>query len=109
MLAIDLCDLRWGEARKEAPPSVWRNEEWVLIAEFSLPSPNKFVREMTTFGRNRGGLWRRDDERHDNVLIDTSRVPVLLAEHGIEAAVASSFGAEPLPAGLVAIIGWRHS
>jgi hypothetical protein len=52
-------------------------------------------------------LWRRDDERHDNVLIDTSRVPVLLAEHGIEAAIASSFGAEQLPAGLVAVIGRR--
>jgi SAM-dependent methyltransferase len=109
VLAIDLCDLQWGEVRKDAPPSVWRNEEWVLIAEFSLPSPNKFVREITTFVRNRDGLWRRDDERHNNVLIDTSRVPVLFAEHGIVAAVASSFGAEQLPAGLVAIIGRRHS
>lgn len=107
VLAIDLCDLQWGEARKDAPPSVWRNEEWVLITEFSLPSPNKFVREMTTFVRNRDGLWRRDDERHDNVLIDTSRVPVLLAEHGIEAAIASSFGAEQLLAGLVTVIGRR--
>ena len=104
---IDLCDLQWGEARKNAPPSVWRDKEWVLVTEFSLPAPNKFVREMTTFVRNRDGLWRRDDERHDNVLIDTSRVPVLLAEHGIEASIASSFGTEQLPAGLVAVIGRR--
>jgi SAM-dependent methyltransferase len=109
VLAIDLCDLQWGEARKNAPPSVWRNEEWVLVAEFSLPSANKFVREMTTFVRNQNGSWRRDDERHENVLIDTSRVPLLLAEHGIGAAVASSFGAERLPAGLVAVIGQRRS
>jgi SAM-dependent methyltransferase len=109
VLAIDLCDLQWGEARKNAPPSVWRNERWVLVAEFSLPSPNKFVREITTFVRNQDGSWRRDDERHENVLIDTSRVPVLLAEHGIEAAVASSFGAEQLPAGLIAVIGRRRS
>src|SRR3712207_5448639 len=80
VIAIDLCDLRWGEVRKNAPPSVWRNEEWVLVTEFSLPSANKFVREMTTFVRNQDGSWRRDDERHANVLIDTSRVPVLLAE-----------------------------
>ncbi len=109
VLAIDLCDLRWGEARKDAPPSVWRNEEWVLVAEFSVPSPNKFIREITTFIRNRDGSWRRDDERHDNVLIDTSRVPVLLAEHGVSATIESSFGAEQLPAGLVAIVGQRHS
>jgi SAM-dependent methyltransferase len=109
VLAIDLCDLRWGEVRKNAPPSVWRNEEWVIVTEFSLPSANKFVREMTTFIRNQNGSWRRDDERHENVLIDASRVPVLLAEHGIEAAVASSFGAERLPAGLIAVIGHRRS
>ena len=109
VLAIDLCDLQWGEARKNAPPSVWRNEEWILVSEFSMPSPNKFVREMTTFVRNQDGSWRRDDERHENVLIDTSRVPVLLAEYGIEAAIASSFGAEQLPAGLIAVIGRRCS
>jgi SAM-dependent methyltransferase len=109
LLTIDLCDLQWGEARKTAPPSVWRNEEWVLVAEFSLPSANKFVREITTFVRNEDGSWRRDDERHENILIDTSRVPVLLAEHGIEAVVASSFGAEQLPAGLIAVIGSRRS
>lgn len=109
LLAIDLCDLRWGEARKDAPPSVRYNEEWVLITEFSAPSPNKFVREITTFIRNRDGLWRRDDERHDNVLIDTSRVPVLLAKHGVNATVESSFGSEQLPTGLVAIVGQRDS
>ncbi len=109
VLAIDLCDLQWGEARKNEPPSVWRNEEWVLVTEFSMPSPNKFVREMTTFVRNQDGSWRRDDEHHENVLIDTSRVPVLLAEYGIEATVASSFGAEPLPTGLIAVIGRRRS
>ena len=33
---------------------------------------------MTTFVRQEDGSWRRDDERHDNVLIDTSKVPELL-------------------------------
>ncbi len=57
--------------------------------------------------RNEDHSWRRDDERHDNVLIDTSRVPALLADHGVDAFVASSFGSEHLPEGLRVIIGRR--
>ena len=77
------------------------------MTEFSLPSPDRYVRQMATFIRNDDGSWRRDDERHDNILIDTSRVPGLLAEHGIEATVESSFGSETLPVGLKAIVGRR--
>jgi hypothetical protein len=39
--------------------------------------------------------------------VDTSAVPALLAEHGVEARVARSFGDEELPDGLVAIIGQK--
>ena len=60
---------------------------------------------MTTFVRQDDGTWRRDDERHDNVLIETSTLPELLARHGVEAAVEGSFGEEKLPTGLVAVIG----
>lgn len=83
------------------------SDEWVIVTEFSLPSPNRFVREMTIFVRNDDGSWRRDDERHDNVLTDTSRLPAFLVEHGLEATIAASFGTERLPAGLVALIGHR--
>ncbi len=62
---------------------------------------------MTTFVRNDDGTWRRDDEHHDNVLIDTSRVPALLAEHGVDAKVGRSFGSEELPIGLHTIIGHK--
>jgi hypothetical protein len=41
------------------------------------------------------------------VLIDTARVPDLLAGHGVEATVARSFGSEGLPAGLHALVGRR--
>jgi hypothetical protein len=81
----------------------------VLVTRFSLPAPNKFVREMTTFVSNDDGTWRRDDERHANTLIDTSKVPSLLAQHGVEAEVRTSFGEEQLSDGLVAIVGSTHS
>jgi SAM-dependent methyltransferase len=105
VMAIDLCDLEWGAVRENQPPSVWRSENWVLMTEFSLPEPNRYVRLMTTFVRQEDGTWRRDDERHDNVLIDTSRVPALLALHGVEATVSQSFEGESLPTGLVAVSG----
>jgi SAM-dependent methyltransferase len=104
VLAIDT---RWGEARRNQAPQVRVNDDWVLVTRFSVPAPNLFVRDMTTFVRDDDGSWRRDDERHDNVLIDTARVPGLLRDHGIDARIAPSFGSEQLPEGLVAVIGHR--
>jgi hypothetical protein len=58
--------------------------------------------------RNPDGTWRRDDERHDNVLIDTSRLPKMLAEYQVDAVVSNSFGDEILPVGLYAVIGHKR-
>ena len=57
--------------------------------------------------RNDDGSWRRDDEQHDNVLIDTGRVPDLLASHGVDARLGDSFGSEELPHGLRTVIGYK--
>ena len=108
VLAIDLCDLEWGRARVDEPARGWVGDDWALVTRFSTPSPDRYVREMAMFTRNDDGSWRRDDERHDNVLIDTSRVPALLAAHGIEATVRDSFGEEELSAGLKAIVGSKR-
>lgn len=86
---------------------MWVKDDWALITEFSVPTPDRFVRQMAVFTRNEDGSWRRDDERHKNVLIDTSRLPALLAEHGVEAVVRYSFAGESLPVGLRAVIGSR--
>lgn len=107
VLALDICDLKWGETRRNAPLSASVDDDWVLVSRFSVPAPNRFVREMTTFLRGEDGMWRRDDERHENVLIDTAYVPELLRQYGVDATLGSSFGDEDLPAGLVTIIGHR--
>jgi len=57
--------------------------------------------------RSQDGSWRRDDETHHNVLIDTARVPALLAADGIQAEVTSAFGSEQLPTGLRVLTGQR--
>jgi SAM-dependent methyltransferase len=107
VFALDLCDLRYGELRRDEPNSSRIADDWAIVTRFGLPEPNVFVREITAFVRKEDGTWRRDDERHENILVDASAVPALLAEHGVEARVARSFGGEGLPDGLVAIIGQK--
>jgi SAM-dependent methyltransferase len=107
VFAIDLCDLRWGEARRDGPNHGRVEEEWAIVTRFDLPRPNLFVREMTTFLREDDGTWRRDDERHENVLLDTSRLPELMAAHDLDVRVAESFGDEQNPEGLVTLVGGR--
>jgi hypothetical protein len=62
---------------------------------------------MTMFVRTEVGSWRRSDELHDNVLIDTSVLPAFLASHGIRAELRDAFGSEMLPTGLLAVVGCR--
>ncbi len=107
VLAIDICDLEWGRARRGAPNAGWVTDDWALVTAFSVPTPARFVRQMAIFTRNDDGTWRRDDERHDNVLIDTATIPAVLADCGIEAAIGTAFGGEQLPTGLRTVIGHR--
>jgi SAM-dependent methyltransferase len=107
LLAFDICDLEWG--RRELPDLGRIGPDWAIITEFSVPSPDRFVRQMTTFVANGDGTWRRDDERHENVLIDTATVPSLLYAHGVNAQVRGSFGSESFPPGLHAVLGQRPS
>jgi SAM-dependent methyltransferase len=109
VLALDICDRRWGDARRDAPNLGLVGDDWAIVTRFSTPSPERFVREMTTFVRNEDGSWRRDEERHDNILVDTAHLPGLLASVGVEAEVRGSFGDEHLPVGLRALIGIRSA
>ncbi len=107
LFAIDICDLAYGQARHDAPPAARVHDDWAIITRFQLPAPGRFVRQITTFVRASDGSWRRDDETHHNVLIDTARVPALLAAEGVQVTVASAFGTEQLPTGLRVLIGRR--
>jgi SAM-dependent methyltransferase len=107
VMAIDLCDLEWGAARQDEGSHGWVGDDWAIVTEFSVPSPDRYVRQMASFIRDEDGSWHRDDERHDNILVDTSQVPALLKDHGVGATVGTSFGNETLPVGLRAIVGRR--
>lgn len=108
VLAIDLLDRRYGDARRDAPPYARVEDDWALVTRSESPAPDRFVRHITTFVATGDGSWRRDDERHENVLVDTAEVPGVLAARGVEAQVSASFGEERLPDGLRAITGRRN-
>jgi SAM-dependent methyltransferase len=108
LLAVDICDLSWGTARRDAIGQGRIGPDWAIITEFSAPSPDRFVRDMTTFLPNGDGSWRRESEHHENTLIDTSRLPERLAALGITAEIRYAFGDETLPEGLHVLTGTRE-
>jgi SAM-dependent methyltransferase len=59
LLAIDLCDLRYGGARLDFPSRGWVSDDWALVTETSVPSPDRFVRQMAIFMRNADGCGAR--------------------------------------------------
>jgi SAM-dependent methyltransferase len=108
VLALDLCDLRYGAARAGAPPSTRVEDGWALVAAYETPAVDRFVRRITTFVREDDGRWRRDDERHENVLVDAAALLPLLAAEGVDAEVRPAFGDEALPDGLVVLVGRKR-
>jgi SAM-dependent methyltransferase len=108
LLAFDICDLSWGMARRDSIGHGRVGRDWAIITEFSTPSSDRFVRDITTFLPNADGSWRRESEHHENTLIDTSQLPDRLAALGISAQIRFAFGEETLPEGLHVVIGMRE-
>jgi SAM-dependent methyltransferase len=108
VLAVDILDLDYGVIRAGERPFAKVETDWAIITEFSAPAPDRFVRDATTFVPDGAGAWRRGHERHDNVLVDTSRLPDLLAAHGVRASVGTSFGDAELPPGLRSVTGRKN-
>ena len=108
ILALNICDLAYGAERRDLVPRGWASDDWALVTQTSLPTPDRFVRQMAIFSRNGDGTWRRDDERHDNILVDTGRIPALLAEHGVDVVLGDAFGEEEPIVGLTTIVGRRR-
>jgi SAM-dependent methyltransferase len=107
VLAIDICDYEWGDVRKDQVGNGRIGDDWAVVVEWTVPSRDRFDRNITTFLANGDGTWRRDDEFHRNILVDTSKVPELLAQHGVDAEMRYAFGDETLPQGLRAIVGTK--
>lgn len=107
VLAIDICDLEFGRVRAGADNIGRAGPDWAVITQFSAPAPDIFVRDITTFVPDGSGAWRRDSERHVNVLVNTALIPARLAEHGVTATIGTAFGDAEMPPGLRTVTGVR--
>ncbi len=108
VLALDLEDLTTRDAQLARPPSGWVGDDWALVIERISDAPDHFARVQTTFVREDDGRYRRDLERHDNVLIDVHAVvPPLLEAEGLEVEIRRSFGTETNMEGLLVVVAHR--
>ncbi len=108
LIAFDIADLEWGRARLGAPAHARVGDDWAVITSYEQPRPDLFVRNITAFIARDDGAWQRDDERHENVLVDAGELPATLQSVGVDARLAESFGDEELPTGLCVVIGRRR-
>ena len=104
VLATDLEDFEWGEGACEVHEQSRLGDDWAIITHYENPAPDRYVRDMTTFVRNDDGSWRRDHERHDNVLLDITGAAAA-RERGCRRRARRSFGRWELPVGLYAVVG----
>ena len=108
VLALDLEDLTTRDAQMARPPSATVRDDWTLVIERVSDGPDHFARVQTIFVREGDGRYRRELERHDNVLIDVHGVvPPLLEAEGLEVEVRRSFGSETNMEGLLVIVAHR--
>ena len=49
ILAIDMQDLQWGSAYRNASNQARVADDWALISEFAVPEPNRFIRRHISF------------------------------------------------------------
>ncbi|MET0628263.1 MAG: methyltransferase [Acidimicrobiia bacterium] len=109
VLAFDVCDFEWGELRRGQPNEGRVADDWAIVTRYELPTPDDYVRYITCFVPDADGRWRRDDEEHHNVLLDTTTLPALFAQHGVDVEVRESFGSEVLPRGLRTVVGRKRT
>ncbi len=108
VLALDLEDLTTRDAQMPKRPSGWVGNDLALVIERVSDGPNHFARDHTIFVREADGRYRRERERHDNVLIDVRTVvPPLLEAEGLDVDVRESFGTETNMEGLLVVVARR--
>ena len=108
VLAVDLEDLSTRDAQMARPPAAWVGDDWAMFMERVSDSHTHFARVQTVFMREDDGRYRREHERHDNVLIDVPGVvPALLEAEGLDVSVGLSFGAETNMEGLMVVVASR--
>lgn len=108
LLVLDMQDLSWNQAFQHGSNRARVDDDWVIISEFSLPCATRFVRKNISFLKMEDTHWRRHEEVHTTVLIDTKKLPEHLSQYGLDVTIQSSLGDYKLQQGLVAVIGRKQ-
>jgi SAM-dependent methyltransferase len=99
LLAMDLLDLEYGRVNYGSNSVGSAGEDWAVISRSRLEAPDRLVREITGFVLDDNG-WHRDDEVHENVLVDTAALAGDFDPDLYDNWVRRSFGKERLPQGM---------
>ncbi|MGH8946062.1 MAG: class I SAM-dependent methyltransferase [Acidimicrobiia bacterium] len=100
LLAMDVLDLEYGRIN-HAPNSVGSaGDDWAVISRSRFEPPDRLVREITGFVLDNDTGWQRDDEVHENVLVDTAALAGDFDPDLYDNWVRRSFGRERLPQGM---------
>ena len=107
LLLLDLLDLSYAESRADLEPIHWEGEGWEMDVAFSLPAPDRFVRDISLSWTAPDGTVHLEHELHANVLVDAEAARAVLVDAGLSVELRRSFGDEVLPAGFVVLRGVR--
>lgn len=100
LIAVDMLDLEYGRVRHAPGSTGAAGDDWAVISRSRYEPPDRFVREITGFVLDEEGNWQRDDEVHENVLVDVAALAADFDPELYETWVRRSFGRERLPEGM---------
>jgi len=109
LLLLDLLDRSYGAARASLAPLHWEGDGWEMDVAFSLPSADRFVRDISLAWTAPDGTVHEEHEVHANVLVDAEVAVGALSDAGLDAEVRPSFGVEKLPPGFVVLSATRST
>ena len=99
VIAFDVCDLELGRVRRDAASFGRAGPDWAIITEFSTPSVDRIVRDITTFLPNADGTWRRAGEHHENISWTAPASRLCCARVASAPACTRRSGWSPFPSG----------
>ena len=103
LLLVDLLDRSYAETRSDLAPLHWEGDGGEMDVAFSLPAPDRFVRDISLTWTGPDGTVHDEHEVHPNVLVHAGLALEVLVDAGLVAEVRSSFGDEVLPPGFVVL------
>lgn len=78
--------------------------DWAVMVDTAVERGTGLLMRRITSFRQVGDLYRRDEEVHRLILLETTALANGLRDTGFEAETIARYGAEPLPAGVVAFV-----